>query len=48
MPMSATFKAYAATSQAGELTPFEFDPGPLNEEQVEIAVSFCGICHSDL
>jgi uncharacterized zinc-type alcohol dehydrogenase-like protein len=48
MPMSATFKAYAATYQAGELTPLEFDPGPLKEEQVEIAVSYCGICRSDL
>jgi uncharacterized zinc-type alcohol dehydrogenase-like protein len=46
--MSTTFKAFAATSAAGELKPFEFDPGPLKEEQVEIAVSYCGICHSDL
>ena len=46
--MSTSFKAYAATSAAGELKPFEFDPGPLREEQVEIAVSYCGICHSDL
>ena len=46
--MSTTIKAYAATSQAGELKPFEFDPGPLKEEQVEIAVSYCGVCHSDL
>ena len=46
--MSTTFKAYAATSAAGELKPFEFDPGPLKEDQVEIAVAYCGICHSDL
>lgn len=46
--MPTTFKAYAAASQAGELKPFEFDPGPLKDEQVEIAVSYCGLCHSDL
>jgi len=41
-------RAYAARQSKGELTPFEFDPGPLGDEQVEIAVSHCGICHSDL
>ncbi len=30
------------------LKPFEYDPGPLGDEQVEIQVSHCGICHSDL
>lgn len=30
------------------MQPFEFDPGPLGDEEVEIAVSHCGICHSDL
>lgn len=30
------------------LEPYEFDPGPLQDEQVEIAVDYCGICHSDL
>ncbi|HEX5398086.1 MAG TPA: NAD(P)-dependent alcohol dehydrogenase [Verrucomicrobiae bacterium] len=46
--MGAKFKAYAATAQGKALTPFEFDPGPLGAEQVEIKVSHCGICHSDL
>ena len=46
--MPSTFKAYAATSPKGDLKPFEFDPGPLKDDQVEIAVSYCGICHSDL
>src|ERR1017187_2359997 len=46
--MSAKFKAYAATAKGQPLTPFEFDPGPLGVEQVEINVSHCGICHSDL
>ncbi|MGZ8265444.1 MAG: alcohol dehydrogenase catalytic domain-containing protein, partial [Burkholderiales bacterium] len=44
----ATIKAYAALSAGAPLQPFEYDPGPLRDEQVEIAVSACGICHSDL
>ena len=46
--MSTKFKAYAATAKGQALAPFEFDPGPLGVEQVEIKVSHCGICHSDL
>lgn len=41
-------RAYAATAPKGELKPFEYEPGPLGDEQVEIAVSHCGLCHSDL
>ena len=41
-------KAYAAHEPGGELKSFEYDPGPLGEEEVEIDVEYCGICHSDL
>lgn len=41
-------KAYAAMEVGGELQPFEYDPGPLAEEDVEITVESCGICHSDV
>jgi uncharacterized zinc-type alcohol dehydrogenase-like protein len=44
----STIKAYAATSAKEPLTPYEFEPGPLGDEEIEIAVSHCGICHSDL
>jgi uncharacterized zinc-type alcohol dehydrogenase-like protein len=44
----STIKAYAATAPKSPLTPFEYEPGPLGDEHVEIAVSHCGICHSDL
>ncbi len=44
----ANIKAFAATAAGKPLTPFEFDPGPLGAEQVEIKVDYCGICHSDL
>ena len=46
--MSRTIKAYAVTAKGTALQPFEFEPGVLGDEQVEIAVDFCGICHSDL
>lgn len=42
------FKAYAASRANGSLEPFSFDPGPLGPEEVEIKVSHCGLCHSDL
>ena len=41
-------RAFAATAPKGDLKPFEYDPGSLAPGQVEIAVSHCGICHSDL
>lgn len=41
-------KAYAAFEPGGKLEPFEYDPGPLRAQDVEIAVEHCGICYSDL
>ena len=41
-------KAYAAFEQGGEIKPFEYDPGELGRQDVEIDVENCGICHSDL
>lgn len=46
--MSEKIKAYAALEPKGKFEPFEFDPGELGREQVEIKVTHCGICHSDL
>jgi uncharacterized zinc-type alcohol dehydrogenase-like protein len=40
--------AYAALEAGQALRPFEYDPGELNHNEVEIDVDFCGICHSDL
>ena len=40
--------AYAAHSEKDKLTPFEYSLAELGPEQVEIKVSYCGICHSDL
>ena len=43
-----TIQALAASGAKQQLHPFEFTPGTLGDEQVEIAVESCGICHSDL
>jgi uncharacterized zinc-type alcohol dehydrogenase-like protein len=44
----STIKTFATTGPRTPLSPYEYEPGPLGDEQVEIAVSHCGICHSDL
>lgn len=41
-------RAWAAPRAGAELVPYEYDPGPLGADEVEIAVESCGICHSDL
>ncbi len=41
-------KAYASHEAGAELQPFEYDPGALGKNEVEIDVAYCGICHSDL
>ena len=41
-------KAYAAKEAGGKLEPFEYEPGELGNDEVEIEVAYCGICHSDL
>ena len=46
--MSSKFHAYAASAAHAPLEPIDFDPGELGPEDVEIQVSHCGICHSDL
>ncbi len=46
--MAGSTQSYAALECGGLLQPYKFDPGPLLDDQVEIAVSHCGICHSDL
>jgi uncharacterized zinc-type alcohol dehydrogenase-like protein len=38
----------AAHAAGAELLPFRYDPGPLGPLEVEIGITHCGICHSDL
>ena len=44
----AAIHAWAAPAARSPLEPFEFDPGPLKADEVEVEVAYCGICHSDL
>ena len=46
--MSSPIHAFASTAPKQPLEAYEYTPGPLGDEQVEIAVESCGICHSDL
>lgn len=42
------FNGWAATTSGGPLQRMAFDPGIMDGEDVEIAVEYCGVCHSDL
>ncbi len=41
-------RAWAARDKGGAFEPFEYEPGPLQHDEVKIRVASCGICHSDL
>ena len=41
-------KAYAAMEAGGALEAFSYDPGELPDDHVEVAISACGLCHSDM
>ena len=41
-------KAWAAKGPNQKLEPFEYDPGPLNADDVEVTVENSGLCHSDV
>ncbi len=40
--------AYAAPSKSAPLTPYTYDVGEIGSHEVEIDITHCGICHSDL
>lgn len=39
---------FAATEAGGKLKEFQYDLGPLGDDQVDVKVDYCGICYSDL
>lgn len=41
-------KAYAAKSATSALAPFEFERRTPGADDIQIAILFCGVCHSDL
>jgi uncharacterized zinc-type alcohol dehydrogenase-like protein len=45
--MPSNFHAYASLQPQVVLEPFDFDPGDLGPEEVEIKVSHCGISMLD-
>jgi len=40
--------AWVASNPKSKFTKQEIDLGPLGQEEVEVAVEYCGVCHSDL
>jgi len=44
----AQIQGLAAHAAGAELLPFHYDPGRLGSQEVEIAITHCGVCHSDL
>jgi uncharacterized zinc-type alcohol dehydrogenase-like protein len=41
-------QAWASHGPKQKLERYAYDPDPLGAEEVEIAVNYCGLCHSDL
>lgn len=41
-------QAYAAMEAGGKLEPYTYNPGALPANHVEVEISACGLCHSDL
>ena len=44
----AQIQGLAAHAAGAELLSYRYDPGKLGANEVEIAISHCGVCHSDL
>ncbi len=44
----AQFQGLAAHAAGAELLSFRYDPGRLGAHEVEIAITHCGICYSDI
>ncbi|MGH9598976.1 MAG: NAD(P)-dependent alcohol dehydrogenase, partial [Terracidiphilus sp.] len=44
----AQIQGFAAHAAGAELLPYRYDPGVLGPQEVEIAITHCGVCHSDL
>jgi uncharacterized zinc-type alcohol dehydrogenase-like protein len=44
----AQIQGLAAHAAGAELLSYRYDPGKLGAQEVEIAITHCGVCHSDL
>jgi uncharacterized zinc-type alcohol dehydrogenase-like protein len=45
---SGSYKAWVAKAAKAPLALETIDPGPLGAEEIEVAVEYCGLCHSDV
>ena len=43
-----TINAFAALAAREALSPFKYEPPDLQPHEVEIKITHCGICHSDI
>ena len=43
-----SIRCYAAKNAKARLEPFQYDPAPLKRHEIEVNISHCGICHSDI
>lgn len=41
-------RAYAALAPHAPLQPWSYEAGPLGADEVEISVTHCGVCHTDI
>jgi len=46
--MTKSFHGWAASAAGGALKEIEYDPGPMQPQQVQVRIENCGICHSDV
>src|SRR5512143_2043306 len=46
--MSEVIHGYVAGAVGQTLEPFEYEPRPLGECDLRVAVSHCGVCHTDI
>lgn len=42
------FRGLAAHAAGAHLLPYKYDPGELREDEVEVRITHCGVCHSDV
>src|SRR6266853_2212010 len=47
-PATRNYKAWVTKAAKQPMVLETFDPGPLGDEEVEVAVEHCGLCHSDV
>lgn len=48
MTMTKNYQAWVAKAAKQPVVLETVDPGPLGAEEVEVAVEYCGLCHSDI